>query len=121
MGGVEVSPGREAWGSTFSRVYQGYPQREGWRLAHSRRGSGETHEGIRGILEGQPLSWGQRLVLGYVAAPCTWEGPVAPGNRTCSCPGQHCGHQHQHQHADPGHVCVTQGWKDEGMDSEIRG
>lgn len=44
---------------------------------------------------------------------------MAPGNRTCSCPGQHCGHQHQHQHADPGHVCVTQGWKDEGMDSEI--
>ena len=83
-------------------------------------GSGETHKGVLGPLEGLQLLWGQRLELGHVAAPCTWEGPEGRGHRSCSCPARRRGHQHQHQRAARGHVCVKEGQKDEGREG-VRG
>lgn len=85
------------------------------RLAHSRRGSGETHKGVLGPPEGLQLLRGQRLELGQVAATCIREDPEGLGARNCSCPGQR--HNHQHQQAAHSHSCDTEGQKGEGSGS----
>lgn len=89
-------------------------------VIHSKWGRGETHQGVLGPLEGLQLLWSQRLELGHVAAPCSWEGPEGRGDRNCPCAGQHRGQQHEHQLATCGHVCVKERETDEGREG-VRG
>lgn len=106
---------REACRSPAGGVRGGNPQREGWRLARSRWGSGETHKSVLGLLEGLQLLRGQRLELGQVAAPSIREVPQGLRACGCSCPG------HGHDHSNERQLDLCSGRTESGGSASIKG